>query len=129
MGALIALDGLVRQYETDDKDEDGVTAEEKNLEFVPEVVLAPPLLLPVLLGVCDTSLGVAIEKFLTVGHRRWKQGITDRDAKGGEGNQPEHRGETGVCDEVEEDVVCIVVVVECVVGGKGDSREDEHDVK
>jgi len=126
---LVAIDLRVLDDEGDDENENGVGDEEENLELVPEVALAPALTLPVLLGVGDTGLRVSVEKLLAIGHGGRVESVTKRDGESGAANQPEHRREHGVGQEVDEPVLSSVVVHESANSAESDGGNDEQDVE
>jgi len=126
---LVAIDLRVLDDEGDDENENGVGDEEENLELVPEVALAPALALPVLLGVGDTSLRVSVEKLLAIGHGGRVESVTERNGESGTANQPEHRREHGMGQEVDEPVLSGVVVHESANSAESDGGNDEQDVE
>jgi hypothetical protein len=120
---------VVLDDESDDEDENGVGEEEENLEFVPEVALAPALALPVLLGVSDTGLRVSVEKLLAIGHGRGVESVTERNGESSAANQPEHGREHGVSQKVDELVLSGVVVHESANATESDGGNDEQNVQ
>lgn len=126
---LVVIDLRVLDDEGDDENENGVGDEEENLELVPEVALAPALALPVLLGVSDTGLRVSVEKLLAIGHGGRVESVAERNGESGAANQPEHRREHGVGQEVDELVLSCVVVHESANSAESDGSNDEQDVE
>jgi hypothetical protein len=133
IGRKMRLQRLIKlrvlDNEGDDENENGVGDEEKDLELVPEVALAPALALPVLLGVSDTGLRVSVEKLLAIRHGGRVESVAERNGECSAANQPEHGREHGVGQKVDELVLSGIVVHESANATESDSGDDKQDVE